>query len=135
MHNEVFTYPVLIKETYLDTFGHMNNATYLTLFEEARWDLITKRGFGLQQIQALGIGPTVLEINIKYLKEIYLRDHILIKTSLLSYEGKVGRLLQEMWREDVLCCRAEFVFALFSLKERKLIPPTPEWLNAVGFKL
>jgi acyl-CoA thioester hydrolase len=133
MHNEVFTYPVLIKETYLDTFGHMNNATYLTLFEEARWDLVTKRGFGLKEIQALGIGPTVLEINIKYLKEIYLRDQILIKTRLISYEGKVGKLLQAMWRGDVVCCQAEFIFGLFSLKERKLMMPTPEWLKAIGF--
>ena len=38
MEWKVFTYPLLIKETYLDTFGHVNNATYLTLFEEARWD-------------------------------------------------------------------------------------------------
>ena len=46
----VFTYPVTIKEVYLDTFGHMNNAMYLTLFEEARWEFITQRGFGLKTI-------------------------------------------------------------------------------------
>lgn len=134
MHANTFEYSVLIKETYLDTFGHMNNATYLTLFEEARWDLITQRGFGLHKIKESGTGPTVLEISIKYLKELYLRDQIIIKTKMLSYEGKIGRLQQEMWRGETLCCQAEFVFGLFSLKERKLIHPTPEWLQAVGYQ-
>jgi len=32
----------------------MNNATYLTLFEEARLDLITKNGYGMDKIAATG---------------------------------------------------------------------------------
>ncbi len=44
------TYEVLILESYLDSFGHVNNAAYLTLFEEARWDFITKNGYGLNKV-------------------------------------------------------------------------------------
>lgn len=35
MNAKIFTYPMLIKESHLDSFGHMNNATYLELFENA----------------------------------------------------------------------------------------------------
>jgi acyl-CoA thioester hydrolase len=51
MNHKIHTYPLTIKETYLDTFGHVNNAMYLALLEEARWDLITTNGYGLKIIQ------------------------------------------------------------------------------------
>ena len=50
MDSTIFSYPLIIKEMDLDTFGHVNNARYLTLFEDARWDLITKNGYGLKKI-------------------------------------------------------------------------------------
>ena len=129
-----FTYPLIIKESYLDTFGHVNNATYLTLFEEARWDYITKNGYGLKKIQETGHGPTILELKLTFLKELRLRDEIIIETQLISYEKKIGKLSQKMIRNGEDCCTAEFVIGLFSLHERKLILPTPEWLNAIGYK-
>ena len=52
-----FIYTVMIKENHLDTFGHVNNAAYLTLYEEARWDFITKNGYGLEVIQNEKKGP------------------------------------------------------------------------------
>lgn len=127
-----YYYPLLIKEQHLDTFGHVNNATYLTLFEEARWDLITKNGYGLKKIQEKGIGPTLLEVKIIFSKELRLRDEIIIKTKAVSYNKKIGVLEQRMLRNNEVCCTAEFVIGLFSLRERKLIMPTPEWLKAVG---
>ena len=132
MSAKIFTYPIIIKEIYLDTFGHMNNATYLTLLEEARWDLLTKNGFGLEKIQESHLGPTILEIKLKFLKEIRLRENITIKTQMLAYERKVGILAQKMLRNDEVCCEAELVIGLFNLKERKLEMPTPEWLHAIG---
>jgi len=133
MNNIIHTYQLTIKETYLDTFGHVNNAMYLTLLEEARWDLITKNGFGLKKIQESGLGPTILELKLSFLKEICLRDEVTIETQLISYENKIGKLSQKIIRDSELCCIAEFVMGLFDLKQRKLILPTKEWLDAIGF--
>lgn len=132
MNAAVFYYPLLIKEQYLDSFGHVNNAAYLTLFEEARWDLITKNGYGLKKIQETGIGPTILEIKLSFLKEVRLRDDIIIETEAISYNKKIGVIQQRMVRGGEICCTGDFVIGLFSLRERKLIMPTPEWLQAVG---
>ena len=123
---------MIIKETNLDTFGHVNNAAYLTLFEEARWELLTQNGYGLQKIQDSRIGPTILEIKLAFLKELRVRDQIIIESQMISYEKKIGRLSQKMIRDGVVCCEADIVISLFSLVERKLILPTPEWLYAVG---
>lgn len=132
MHTKTFYYPILIKEVYLDSFGHMNNATYLILFEEARWDLITKNGYGLKKIIETQQGPTILEITITYKKEITLRDEIMIETMLVSYSKKIGKLRQRMLRGEEECCVAEFTMGFFDLKTRRLIEPTPEWLKAMG---
>lgn len=132
MQSKLFSYPLTIKETDLDSFGHVNNATYLTLFEEARWELITKNNYGLKKIQETGLGPTILEIKLVFLKELRPRDEIIIETQLLSYERKIGKISQKMVRNDEICCDAEFIFGLFSLDERKLVLPTSGWLQAIG---
>lgn len=131
---KVFSYPLIIKEIYLDTFGHVNNAAYLILFEEARWDLITKNGYGLKKIKETGLGPTILEINLKFLKELCLRDQITIESQMISYNKKIGKLIQRIIRAGEICCIAEITIALFSLSERKLVIPTQDWLRAVGFE-
>ena len=128
----VFHYPLTIREHHLDTFGHVNNATYLSILEEARWELITQNGYGLSYIRETGLGPTILEINIKFLKELRLREQISIESQMLSYEGKIGKIVQKMFRNGEQCCIAEFTVGLFSVKERKLVLPTPEWLKAIG---
>ena len=129
------TYSLVIKEFHLDTFGHMNNARYLDLYEEARWELITQRGFGLDQIMRSKTGPVILEVNLKFLKEIKLRETITITTKVLSYEGKISRLFQQMIKEDgAVASEATFVVGFFDLKARKLIEPSPEWLKAIDWK-
>ena len=42
----------VISEAHLDSFGHVNNARYFELLEQARWDLITERGFGIDTIRS-----------------------------------------------------------------------------------
>ncbi len=132
MMTKIFTYPLTIKETDLDVFAHVNNAQYLTLFEEARWDLITKNGYGLEKILETGLGPVILEINLRFSKELRLRDEIIIESTMLSYTRKIGKLAQKMLRKGEICCSGEFTIGLFNLKERKLIDPNEDWLKAVG---
>lgn len=132
MHSTIHTYPALIKEGHLDTFGHVNNATYLVLLEEARWDLLTVNNYGLNKIMATKIGPTILEINIRFVKELKLRDEIIIETRVISYKKKIGILEHRIMRGNELCCTAEITMALFDLHQRKIIMPTPEWLRGIG---
>ena len=50
MPGTVHEYELLIHEAHLDTFGHVNNAKYLEVLEEARWDFITRNGYGLDEV-------------------------------------------------------------------------------------
>jgi YbgC/YbaW family acyl-CoA thioester hydrolase len=135
----VHEYEVLIREAHLDTFGHVNNATYLQLFEEARWDWITGGGYGLATIRETRQGPTILECSLQFRREVTNRQQLRIRSWVASYVGKVAEVHQELWRqpedgaEPTLCCNAKFVMALFDLEARKLIPPTPAWLACLGY--
>jgi acyl-CoA thioester hydrolase len=124
---------IVISEAHLDSFGHMNNARYLELFEQARWDLITERGFGIDTVRRTATGPTILEIGVKFQRELGPRESVVIRSDLLSYERKIGKLRQQMIKADgSLACEAIFTFGLFDLAERRLIEPTPAWAYAVG---
>lgn len=133
MLGSVHSYQLIIQESHLDTFGHVNNATYLELFEQARWQLITDNGYGLDEIQRRQAGPTILEINLRFSREVQNRERVTIRSWTESYTGKIHRLKQQLFNaSDVLCCDAAFVIGLFDLKARRLILPTPEWLRGVG---
>ncbi len=129
------TYELLIHEQHLDTFGHVNNATYLEILEEARWDLITRNGYGLDEVHRRRIGPVVLEVRLRFRRELRNRQRITIRSWLESYSGKVGRLEQQILDDSGnVCCEAVFTIGLFDLEARKLIPPTAEWVAALGLR-
>lgn len=132
MPGKIFNYRMQILEWHLDTFGHVNNAVYLSIFEQARWDFVTARGYGLAQIHERHIGPTILDVTMKFKKEIKLRDVIDIESQTLSYEKQFFKVAQKILRNNEICCVAEFTMALFDLQQRKIVMPIPEWVHAIG---
>lgn len=128
-----FDYKLTVLEFRLDTFGHVNNAAYLQIFEEARWDFISRNGFDLNTVKKTKTGPVILEINLKFLKELRLREEVVIRSEMLDYNGKIARLKQIILNhKNEIACEAIMVFALFDLEKRQIITPTPEWLKAIG---
>lgn len=130
-----FEYEVQILEKHLDSFGHVNNATYLELYEEARWDFITRGGYGLDAIQREKKGPIVLETTVRFRKEIVNREIIKIVSQATEIKGKIMKMHQAIMNsKGELSSEAFFTFGFMDLKERKLIAPTDEWLKAIGHK-
>ncbi|MFK7786742.1 MAG: acyl-CoA thioesterase [Crocinitomicaceae bacterium] len=132
MENRTFTYNITIREHHLDTFGHVNNATYLELYEEARWEFITQNGYGLDKVKSTGLGPVILEINVRFMKELRLRDTITIHSQTSNYTSKIGLIKQWMTNsKGDICSDIELKYGLFDTKSRKLVIPTEEWVNAI----
>lgn len=122
-----------IRETQVDLLGHLNNAAYLQMFEDMRWDVCQARGYGFEEILKRQLGPVILEVQVKFLKELKVRDPIEITMEILEYPSKVGKMRQQMLLLDgTVACEAIFLFGLLDMKTRKLILPTPEWSKAMG---
>jgi YbgC/YbaW family acyl-CoA thioester hydrolase len=128
-------YHMTIKEFHLDTFGHVNNAVYLQLFEEARWEVITQNGYGLKRVMESKKGPVLLDVKLDFLSELKLRERVTIETRTEPFSGKVGKIFQEIRNEqDKTACKAVFSFGFFDLEKRRLIEPNEEWLRALGLE-
>ncbi len=122
-----------IVERHLDTFGHVNNAVYLEILEEARWEWITRNGYGMKEIREFEQGPTILECSLKFMKELKLRERIEIESDIASLRGKTFDVVQHIRRPDGdVACEAHFKMGLFDLRARRLIAPTPRWLAGLG---
>lgn len=126
-------YQVTIKEQHLDTFGHVNNAVYLQLFEEARWEHITARGYGLKEVLKYKKGPVILEVNLKFLKELKLRETIEITFELIGTPGKITKISQKMIKPNGdVASELLVTIGFFDLNERKLIPLSEDWLKVLN---
>jgi YbgC/YbaW family acyl-CoA thioester hydrolase len=134
--NTIFEYDVLIRECHLDNFSHVNNAVYVQLYEEARWDFITKSGFGLDYVQEFQKGPVLLDLKVRFRRELKNRETIKILSQTIEIVNpKIMILEQKMMKAGgILASDALFTVGFFDLKERKLIDATPDWLKAVGVK-
>lgn len=135
MNEVTYEYKTQILESHLDSFGHVNNAKYLELFEEARWDFITKGGYGLKEIHKFRKGPIVLDVTCRYKREIINREWITIISKPTSHKQKIMRMNQVILKENgEMAAEAEFTFGFMDLEQRKMIKPTSEWLHAVGLE-
>ena len=128
-----FKYELQILEKHLDSFGHVNNAVYLELLEEARWDFITQNGYGLQRVKSEQKGPVVLEINMKFRKELLNREKVTIESSPVGKASKIMQIEQTIIKENGdIAFIALLTVGFMDLKLRKLIELPEDWKKAIG---
>lgn len=133
MHQK-FIYKTKTLPIHIDSFGHVNNSSYLVLYEEARWDILNQGSWEVGKIQQEKIGPVLLNVNLSFRRELKVGDEIKIKSQLKEIKNKkVVRFYQEIVKlDDELASTALFEIGLFDLKKRKLINITDEWLSVLG---
>jgi YbgC/YbaW family acyl-CoA thioester hydrolase len=128
MESIEYHYEVIVRESLLDVMGHLNHAAYLTLFEEARWDICAKQGMTIEAMQERGVGLVVIEAQIQYRKEVRARDRLIIKTRFSDVERKIWRVVQTMEKSSgELCSTIQIKGTVFDLKTRKIIAADAEW--------
>ncbi len=130
----IYFFELEILEYHLDSFGHVNNAKYLEIYEMARWDFITKNGMGLKEIHANSLGPVLLDLNLTFKRELKNRETIQIFSQAQSFKNKLIFNLEQVIinSSQKIASTLSLNCGLMDLKERKLISPTPEWLKAFG---
>jgi len=128
------TYKYTIQETDLDFVGHVNNATYVRIYEQARWQVLFDHGYSLNNIKETQQSPIILSIKVDYLKELTARQNIEVTTEFNKLDGKIGLLEQKMLiaNTDIIASKADITYGVFDMKTRKLIPAPQEWLDIVS---
>jgi len=135
--NLIFSFHYFVTEKDIDTFMHVNNANYMRFMEDARWDFITKNGYGLEKVHQELKGPVLLESHLRFRRELKNREWIHIYSQIQGrLNEKIYQLKQLIVKDSgVLSCEANMTVGFFHTTERKLIIPPQIWLDAIGVVL
>lgn len=94
-----------------DAFGHLNQASFLALFERARWTMLG-RGPGMDVFTRNEAWPAVRKTTIEYHAAAYPGDVLRFQQA-LTYHGRTSFTMRQVarrLRDDALVATAEFVF-------------------------
>ncbi len=82
-----------VKSYELDSFGHVNNAVYLNLFEGARNEFLLQRGLHFGDFAAWQAHPIVAEAQVQYKRPAFADDALLIH-GFVSQAGSASFVIQ-----------------------------------------
>lgn len=109
-----------IRGYHCDAYGHLNNARYLELFEDARWNLLDEAGI-VKPLSDKGLLFFVVSITVNYKLPVNDGSRIRIETWLRSVGKRkmvfAQRILSE--GEERICTDAEISFVLYDTKSGK----------------
>ena len=109
-----------------DTFGHLNQASFLSLFERARWEMLAK-GPGMDLFTRAGSWPAVRRATIDYQASAFPGD-VLRFTQALVHRGRTSFTMRQTahrTHDQALIATAEFVFVCID-REGKPVPVPDE---------
>ena len=101
-----------IRSFHTDGFGHVNNARYLEILEEARWQFAED----IQLIELLkksNLGFIIMDLKIRFRQPVAEGDTINVFTQLITLGSASGEVLQSVKRNDgnsiVTRCLSHFI--------------------------
>jgi 3-oxoadipate enol-lactonase len=108
-----------------DAFGHLNQASFLSLFERARWEMLL-RGPGMDVFTRTGAWPALRKTVIDYRAAAFPGDVLRFQQA-LTHHGRTSFTMRQTARrvrDDTLIASAEFVFVCIDRDGRPvLVPP------------
>jgi len=107
-----------------DAFGHLNQASFLRVFERARWDMLA-RGPGMDVFARHGAWPAVRRTVIDYHAPAFQGDVLRVHQALVHL-GRTSFTMRETARrasDGTLVATAEFVFVCIDREGRPLPVP------------
>tara|TARA_B100001248_G_C27399150_1_gene468469 strand:- start:6108 stop:6518 length:411 start_codon:yes stop_codon:yes gene_type:complete len=127
---KTYHYKRKIDEMLLDTFGHVNHANYLSLCEQARWEILNAYELGIPYIKKSNTGPVVLKVEVQYKNELKAGDMIEIHTHFQRRNEKLFDIYHTIVKQDKSVAAELVVLAAFwDTNKRKIIRPEGDWLQ------
>lgn len=112
-----------------DAFGHLNQASFLSLFERARWEMLL-RGPGMDVFTRSGAWPALRKTLIDYRAAAFPGDVLRFQQA-LTHHGRTSFTMRQTARrvrDDALIASAEFVFVCIDRDGRPV--PVPQHFSA-----
>lgn len=110
-----------IRSFHTDRFGHVNNARYLELLEEARWQFAEHHGL-IELLNAENLGFIIMELNLRFRLPVFEGDTIQVLTSLVSLGSDLGEVEQSIKKNGKLACKSMSTFVLIDRNSGVSVP-------------
>lgn len=111
-----------------DAFGHLNQASFLTLFERARWDALAQ-GPGADVFTRHGAWPAVRRTTVEYREQVLPGERLRFSMDLIHH-GQTSfavRQVARKTRSEAIAAEAEFLFVCIGPDSRPV--PVPAELS------
>lgn len=82
----------------LDPYGHVNHAAYLTYLEEARIAALESIGWGMGEIERLGLRVVVARADLRFYRSAAAGDELVITSAIEELRPASSR-----WRQEIRC--------------------------------
>jgi acyl-CoA thioester hydrolase len=136
-----FYHPIEVRYGDLDPQGHVNNAKYLTYFEQARIAYWIDMGFFTTDQSFMEIGVILADVHLTYLAPVYFGQKIKVGVHVARLGNK-----SMTWEQNVVdvesgkeLAKAEIVIVAYDYRQEKTIPIPQEWREKIvefeGLKL
>jgi acyl-CoA thioester hydrolase len=123
-----YTKTFVVRWSECDQNGHLRNTAYSEYGIETRIGFIADRGFSVNKLREVGIGPVILREELDYLREVHLGDAIEVDFQRLglSPDGARWRLAHDLSRAGEKVARIVLSGGWLDLRKRRLTPPPQE---------
>lgn len=136
-----FYHPIEVRYGDLDPQGHVNNARYLTYFEQARIAYWIEMGFFSTDQSFMEIGVILADVHLTYLEPVYFGQKIQVGVHVTRLGNK-----SMTWEQNVIdvesgkeLAKAEIVIVAYDYRQEKTIPIPQKWREKIvefeGLKL
>jgi acyl-CoA thioester hydrolase len=128
-----FYHPIQVRFSDLDTQWHVNNARYLTFFEDARLSYLKKLGlFDGRSFHDLHI--IVANININYLAAIHPDQKVIVGLRVSRLGNKSMTFLTQIEDQETgkAMARAETTMVAYDYTNQQSIPISQEWRKKIS---
>jgi len=131
-----------LQDSWLDLYGHLNEAYYLVPFSNTTWVMQDHFGIGSAYFDATGCAIYTVETHLRYLNDVRAPATMEIETMLLGSDAKKIWFAHRMLVADKLCATAEFMALHYNTREGRttempaevqaqlgaaVLPELPDW--------
>lgn len=129
-----FSHPVEVRYGDLDPQGHLNNAKYLTYFEQARVHYLTTLGLFSKDQSFSEIGVIIADIHIQYLAPVLWGTPVLVTARTLKIGDKSLTLEQSILHEGThqVFATGTVVLVAYDYRSHTTFSVPAEWRDKIA---
>ena len=129
-----YTTEVEVRYADIDTYGHVNNATYATYFEEARIDYlhdVVDCGEALLSDSESGTGIVIANLEVDFVQPVEINDSVAVAVRVPRLGQKSFPFEYEVRTEDGVAATGETTVVTYDRDTESSRPIPEDWRDAI----